>query len=354
MAKMILSTSHVDPLEKTDFWRAVVGPVYNISSIDGDTAAELEGEITTFPLASLTIGEIAFNEQRYQRDKRLINTGGLDSYLIQIVTEGSVCGDFDGVDAKASPGDILIIDLGRSVQSKVTPGRRMTLVIPRSELDRAVHWKNIHGMVLQAGAASTRLITHFMRGVLAVSAELTSQEEGMTRDALILLISAALNNSEVLYKKSANASPFSQGIKRSIIQFIEQNISSTEIGVSQIQSHFNISRTHLYRLFEPENGVSHYIKNKRLDYALYMLSTNGVQSISGKQIARQCGFDSPNSLYRICRERFGMTLKELVKTGQHLTLLNRNETTLTSVYHQVMNAAQMIMNANNPTLKTDN
>ncbi|MBB5700788.1 AraC-like DNA-binding protein [Ochrobactrum daejeonense] len=271
----------------------------------------------------------------------MISSGGLDSYLIQIITEGEISGDFSGVVSKASPGDILIIDLGRVVQSNVNPGHRITVVVPRQDLDKAVHWKNIHGLVLPGQAASSRLIAGFMRGILEVGPELTDEEADYAKNALIFLLSSAVNGTEV--SDISDTVIHSNGIKSSIVSFIEKNIQNRELNVSYIQSHFNISRAHLYRLFDSENGISKYIKDKRLDYVLRVMAENRYRGVTAKQMAHESGFESPTALNRMFRERFGVTPKEMVKSGGHLKLSKFNADARSDVREQILDAAKLFL-----------
>jgi AraC-like DNA-binding protein len=106
---------------------------------------------------------------------------------------------------------------------------------------------------------------------------------------------------------------------------------------------FNISRAHLYRLFEPENGVSGFIKEKRLDYALQTLAKSPLRNVATKQIAFQCGFESPEIFNRLFRERFGMTPREMIKTGGLIDMSVADNLVLHQlIRNRVLSAAEAI------------
>lgn len=336
--KVQLSTSQVPPNERTEFWRAVVGPVYKVSPDEKYP----EGEITTFSLANLAIGEIRSNGLVYQRDRLLINAGGLDSYLIHIISSGEISGDFDGTISKASVGDILVIDLARVVHSKVDPGQRITMVIPRDEMDKAVNWKNIHGLVLPGQAVSTRLIKKFMLGILEIGPELTSDEMDYTQKALIYLISSAISD-------RIDCAMFHEELhlKQSIVKYIHMNINDRGLDVSRITSEFKLSRAQLYRLFEAENGVAGYIKSKRLDYIFRLLAENRYKRVTAKQLAYEGGFDSPIALNKLFRERFGLTPKEMVNSPDRVRISQLKMEGRPGVREQVLDAAKLFLNQKN-------
>ncbi|KAB2661184.1 helix-turn-helix transcriptional regulator [Brucella tritici] len=111
------------------------------------------------------------------------------------------------------------------------------------------------------------------------------------------------------------------GLKDAIVQYIEQNLSSYNLSITSIQKRFNISRSHLYRLFEPENGISGFIKDKRLNLALRDLTGQPNRSVTAKELAYQYGFESAGAFNRQFRERFGMSAKEMIHEG-HLAPMN--------------------------------
>jgi AraC-like DNA-binding protein len=306
------------------------------------STTHLEGEICSFAIGTLTIGTTKFNSQRYQRDKRLISLGNLDFYLIQLITGGRLQGHFGGQDVNAVQGDVVIIDLAQIVKSTATAGSRLTVTLPRDALNKAVKWRNIHGTVLPAHAPGTRLIAHFLKGVLKVAADLTPEEGAFTQDALINLFAAVFRtpdiDSEPTFEIVAN-----YGLKNAIIDFISQNITSNQLSVAMIIDRFNISRAHLYRLFEPENGVSGFIKEKRLDYALQTLAKSPLRNVATKQIAFQCGFESPEIFNRLFRERFGMTPREMIKTGGLIDMSVADNLVLHQlIRNRVLSAAEAI------------
>lgn len=320
MKRLYLSTANIAPSARNDFWSSIIRPIYEISSYDGDTTRLLEGEIWSYSAGPLTIGATSFNQQRYQRDKRLIGLTGLDFHLVQLITVGTLKGDFDGKSVDAKVGDIVIIDLARPVRSEATTGRRITTTLPRDVLNRAVAWRDIHGTTLPGNAPATRMIAHFLKGVLDVAHQLTPEEGVATQEAMIKLFAASLNNLATPPRFGDEAT-LNHGLKEAIVQYIEQNLSSYNLSITSIQKRFNISRTHLYRLFEPENGISGFIKDKRLNLALRDLTGQPNRSVTAKELAYQYGFESAGAFNRQFRERFGMSAKEMIHEG-HLTPMN--------------------------------
>lgn len=340
MPNIHISTHQLEPGKRSDFWRTIIQPIYEISSFEGDTSAVLEGEITSYSAGSLSIATTRFNSQRYKRDRKLINLANFEFYLIQLITAGTVLGNFDGRDVKASIGDILIIDLARPVESEAAAGSRITTTIPKEMLNRSMNGRNIHGAVLHADSAATRLISHFLEGALRIANDLSPEEGASTEEALANLIASALKGQSYVLDFTTDSS---RSLKETIILYIEQNIANVELSVSKLQERFGISRAHLYRLFEEENGISGFIKDKKLDNVLHTLSKLPQRNVTSKQIAFECGFESTQTLNRLFRERFGMTPKELYQSGRLKQIPGGDNMTLHAyLKKQVLNAVQLI------------
>ncbi len=86
--------------------------------------------------------------------------------------------------------------------------------------------------------------------------------------------------------------------------YINENLSSPNLCVDSIASHFGISGTTLQKLCKEATGstVAAYIETQRLSKA-YNLLTQTEATIA--QVAQDCGFNSPNSFYKAFKRRFG-------------------------------------------------
>lgn len=346
MSKIHLSTSDIAPEARNDFWRTVIRPIYEIATPNGDPSETLRGEILSYSAGPLTIGTTSFSEQSYQRDKHQIDRENSDFYLIQFITSGDLSGDFEGRSVAAAAGDVVIIDLTQSVHSHASAGQRITTILARDAFNRNANWRSLHGIVLSADAPATRLITHFLQGVLNIAPELSAEEGASTQDAIINLIALALRSSPDIVEQTMGADAVNVDMKEQIIRFIENNIASTSLSVAMIQKRFHISRAHLYMIFGADHGIASRIKEKRLDFALRSLMKGQYSNVTAKQLAHISGFKSPELLNRLFREKFGMSPKELVRSGELMRLSVKSGFDLQDhMREQVLNAAQIINTA---------
>ena len=150
-ARIRVSTRSVDPADADDFWRSATRPFFVTDRIDPDTS--LEGSITALSIGTSLIGQTTFNAQKYTRNNRLIAESGLDDeYMVQVVLDGQLSGNADGVDFVARPGDVTFFDLGRTWTADAeaeSTGRTITLLAPRSLVEAESKGRSLHGTVLR-------------------------------------------------------------------------------------------------------------------------------------------------------------------------------------------------------------
>ncbi len=300
-----ISTDMIEDGLRNEFWRAVIKPMYEIKAENDDY--QLSGSIVVRALGSIQIGITSFNSQRYTRTRKLIAEGGLDHYVLQLITGGNLNGDFNGVDVEAKQGDIVVIDLSQTVESRVSSGSRITVVIPREELERTVGWRNLHGLVMPADAPMTCLLFSYLRNLQSVSGVLDRAEAQAALDAMFMLLGAGINGAEGGVIESL---PANLPIRKRILAYIDEKLSDPLLGPHSITQNLRISRSGLYRTFERDGGVARIIRDKRLDRACRILADERGRHISSKEIAYRCGFHDGAQFTKAFKARFGMSPKE--------------------------------------------
>jgi AraC-like DNA-binding protein len=309
--KLFLSTEQIEGRDRNSFWSQLIGPVYEVSSYDGDTSRQLQGQILSLKAGPVQIGKTTFNDQKYSRGNRLIALSSADVYYVQLITAGTLTGNYFGTDVKAGLGDIVFIDMSKPVESLATAGGRVTMVLPKPRIDRLTNWRPLHGVVLSAQAAGTALINLYLHGLIDMAAEMTIEEAAAAEEALVTLLASAVNGRPRV-GSMADTPEINAPIRHAIIRYIESNLSSANLGVNEIQKQFNISRTHLYRMFEQDHGIAKLIRNKRLDRVVHQMVRSKPSRLTLKQVAYENGFDTPEALARAFRERFNASPKELL------------------------------------------
>ncbi|MBZ9935524.1 helix-turn-helix transcriptional regulator [Mesorhizobium sp. BR1-1-16] len=87
-------------------------------------------------------------------------------------------------------------------------------------------------------------------------------------------------------------------------KIVHQNLGATNFGPQQLCRMLGVSRSRLYRLFEPLGGVAHYIHRQRL-LAAHAALTDPLNNGQIVKLAEQVGFGDPSAFSRAFRQEFG-------------------------------------------------
>lgn len=96
-----------------------------------------------------------------------------------------------------------------------------------------------------------------------------------------------------------------------IKRHIAANLESPSLALDDLCHRFEISRASLYRLFEADGGLAHYIQEQRLNRALMLLVSPASRSTRLIDLALSLRFSSDSSFVRAFRRRFGSTPGEI-------------------------------------------
>ncbi|AVF41347.1 hypothetical protein AL486_17850 [Pandoraea apista] len=330
------STAYLLPEERNDACRKLISPFFDARHVKSEKGGNLEGALTSTHIGRLLIGETAFNSQRHERSRKLALSSSLDQYLIQLFVSGSLDGDCDGRPVAVRPGDIIAMDLSRVANTQISPGATVSLIVPREAIDKATGGRSIHGTVIKAEQAVTRLLASFLISLSDVAAGIEGDEAlGVESGAVTLL-------AEILARKSEAArfnedSVLSRVLRTQVLSYINANLTSPSLGLDAIIARFRVSRAHLYRIFEADGGIATVIRNKRLDAAYRALTQgNGRSALSITRLAHELAFSGSNHFLRAFRARFGVTPTEAREQAFSFELADQD---VASLYSHLLNYA---------------
>ncbi|AHZ80866.1 AraC family transcriptional regulator [Brucella canis] len=132
---------------------------------------------------------------------------------------------------------------------------------------------------------------------------------------MLTLLSASITSKE---EEAIENTPANLPMRHRIITYIDENLTNPLLGPHSIMQHFHLSRSHLYRAFEPDGGVAKVIRDKRLDLAYRILIDRKGKPTSLKEIAYCCGFNDRTQFTKAFKARFELSPKEARETGAPL------------------------------------
>lgn len=325
--ELFLSTDLMDSKTREALWRDAIQLFYHDKPAEEERTAGASNTPQSHIIDTLLIGTSSFHEQKSERTASSVAQGGFNHYVLHVIISGTIHGDFNGSDVFAKPGDILIFDLSQIVSSKNEAGTRITVIIPRHELEKLVGWRELHGTVLKAETATTKLIFDYLSGLKNLTEKLSPTEQLAVKNALLLLVASSINTLDDNNKIGATG----LAMRSRILGYIDDHISNPNLSPSSIQSRFRVSRSHLYRAFEADGGVAKIIRDKRLDHAYRIISDHKGKPISLKEIAYLCGFNTGTQFAKAFKARFDVAPKDvkdlttdsIMSRSDALTLHNR-------------------------------
>lgn len=294
------STRSVPPDERHDYYRREV-----LTALDArDPEPGFTANITALRLGRHAFYVTETGGQTLFRTPQMIAADGRDHYIVQFNIAGSHTGDFDGVAFAAGPGEVGICDLSRPMLLHSTAVKVLTTFLPRAEVEAVAPNIALHGMVLDANRAGL-LIEHLTAVTRWFPQLLPQTLPGITR-ATIELLGACL-------AMEAGRADF--GMRESPVlararAYVEHNLLEPTLNPARISEALGVSRSTLYRLFEPLGGVTAYIWERRLHLArAALLDPKRGRRIS--EIAFQCGFSSEAHFSRSFRKAFNIRPSDL-------------------------------------------
>jgi AraC-like DNA-binding protein len=114
--------------------------------------------------------------------------------------------------------------------------------------------------------------------------------------------------------------------------YIEKNLTSLDLGPLSICKALGISKARLYRAFRHSEGVTAYIRKRRLE-TIHVLLNDPRETRSIGEIAYQYGFVSEAHFSRVFRQKFGFSARD-VRIGLPVTFVAGESDDETAVFRR--------------------
>ncbi len=321
--------SEIDPKQRYDIWRESISVIFEVD-LKPDTSREVfSASLTTCHLGSFLLSTTSSQGQFFNRSQRLIAQDNQDHCLLQLYTRGSTSGQWGNkANSTVQAGDIFLLDLSQPIASFTTDFTNVTLVIPRYILQQ--HLPNVekyHGCILPRDGAFARLLGEHLITLQQIAPTLSANEASIIAEGTVHLAGNYFRQSQL-----ADDCPEIQAVARETVRhYIAKHLTDLDLTPENIASHFKMSRTYLYRLFATEQGITHYIKEKRLQQAFRELESVRHPPRKIGEIAFSLGFSSESLFSRSFQQMFAMTPSDVRKNAwerlqfdyQQQTMLDR-------------------------------
>ena len=322
----LFTTEHLRPRDQFEAWHESISVIFDTAPL-GKRPSEsgFEAKVRAYHLGGLVVTQVDFEGQRFLRDKHKATADGLDHYLVQLYDTGGLIGTAGERERILRGGDVQILDLSRPNVTEAKASGTIAVVVPRDALRHALPTAgDLHGLILRGDRGTGGLLADYMRSLVARADGITVADAPIIAQATTDMIVACFQSTAETLARARTA--MEMATLERIQRHIAAALSSPELHPEALCSLFRISRTQLYRLFEPLGGVAAYIQEQRLVRAYAELSNPAHDHRRIYDIAFSLGFASEAHFSRIFRHTFGLSPSD-VRARAHTLLSNLNRQT---------------------------
>ena len=276
-------------------------------------------------------------DQEYDQTPAHVARGAMDHFQITLCVEGEMRFSSGRREVTIGPGAICLIDMAQPNRTVLRGGgsrtRLMAIILQRAMLaPRLAHPDSATATLLPSNHPHTRLLaSHYAALTLPPEPEAGSAEA--TIDAIADIVAAA----------AGGTADIAAGVERAerhlylavIKRRIADNLETDALTADELCRHFQISRATLYRLFEADGGLSHYVREQRLNLAFRQLISPSAEDTRLIDLAVGMRFSSDSTFIRAFRRKFGLTPGELRELADNWLRETGAVPTIDTVLHQL-------------------
>ena len=260
-----------------------------------------------FFLPEVTVSWAKVTASRYTRTIRTIAARGTDQILMVCYRSGHFDLTTGGRTRRVEAGEMAFIDLSQETIIEAPSVDNISLAASRRRLEGTVPFiDGAHGFIRPVDAVS-KLLRGMLEAIVDVGPAMPVVDARGIARATLQLVAACL---EPLSRK-----PIESG--RNIVSlvvirvFVEQHLLEPALGPQSLIDEFGITRSTLYRLFEPLGGVSAYIARRKLNHAFRLLSDTQQPSGRISSLAAELRFSHPSAFTRAFKATFGLSPRDV-------------------------------------------
>lgn len=311
---LAFSTRDLPEAQQAEAWRAGNAPSLDVLFDDDRPArAGFIAEREVIPFGPFVMTRVVADSATAIRTQRHARRDGLDHWCLNLTTRGDRRFRWDRGDRCMSvpAGQLHVQALDEAYWGFRENTEWIGVFFGRDSLPALSAHLDATRDHSRTDALSRILADHLAR-LWAILPALTPDERTRAAEATTAMIRACVCPTP---DALAEAGPHLQDHQRArALSFIRRHLGSSRLTPQMVARAVGMSRSQLYRTFEPMGGVAHTIQEERLKAALRLLSKDTeARSIGG--IAETVGIFDPSSFSRMFRRRFGVTAGEWRSTA---------------------------------------
>ncbi|MEW6254910.1 MAG: helix-turn-helix domain-containing protein [Pseudomonadota bacterium] len=301
-------------------WRDILSSVFDVDLPSRDAIADFDGSMTAYHLGSLLVSSTAGGQVNFRRSSAMIARTSVEHFLVQLYLDGGFAGSVDDRDIVMGAGDVCVLDLSRPLQTRASAFRNITVVVPRDSLAPLVKAPDaLHGLVLPGGSPVGSLLADHLRALYMQLPAMTAREAQAAAVGTTGLVAACVG--PAFDARERAVTQVQAEILERIRRFIDERLEDADLDGDTICRTFGLSRSSLYRLFEPQGGLVAHIRRRRLSRAFADLVSRTEGRTRVIDVALRWGFGSEASFSRAFRAAYGLSPRDAGETADGIRRL---------------------------------
>jgi AraC-like DNA-binding protein len=293
-------------------WRDTIAAMWDIAVDDFDQARRFQASSEVFHLGAGILARSSASGHRIRRTSSIIARMGVDHIVMQLRRRGTQTGEIEGETMTAGPGDVCFLDTARTYTAISTDYEAVTLAMPRSLFSPLLPGaESPHGLLLRGNTALGRLLATHLVALVNMAPTLSAADASAAAAGTASLAASCCGPAMAAQTRlPREAAP---AVLLAIRRHIDTHLSDEDLTAEGIALRFGLSRSALYRLFEPLGGVADCVRKRRLARAYADLAGTATSKVRRRitDVGSDCGFESGAVFSRAFRREFGFAPREM-------------------------------------------
>lgn len=291
-----------------DIYRDSLADLYEVTGVAGGGRTGFVSQTSGARFGASVIARGRSVGQTFVRDAQCVRRSGLDHISVTVnLSDGA--GDCDGHSPRLGNGSVSFRDLARPSAVTTSSVDIINLIVPRHIVPSWMLARSYHGLTLPGQSAGARLIASHLRTLADVSNDLTEDEGIAAVEATFVIAERFLGRGQAVAPLHADA--IQRSVRRRAMHMFDSAALPRSASVDDVARMIGVSRSGLYRAFEPMGGVLAYVRQRRLDRVYAALRAPAWAGRPIDALARHHGFGSGRQLAAAFDKRFGQSLDDV-------------------------------------------
>jgi AraC-like DNA-binding protein len=308
------TTHDLPPGYQFEAWRNNFASMLEFED-SSDMTVGFSGKQVTWDLGCLAFSRIRTDELGFSSLPGHTRRDPLDHWTLTTLLHGNVRTIAPIRTFDSSAGMVQVHPLGRTFEGNVTNAEMLILFVPRdfcTEVAGSLNAAEFSNLKTGMG----RLFSDYMIGLAKRLSLIEEAELPALVAATRAMILACASPSADRIEEARD--PIAAVLIERAHQIIQARLFDPTLGAKTLRRELGVSRSRLYRLFEPFGGVVHYIQHRRLlDAHAALADPNDQRRII--EIAEQRCFNDGTEFSRAFRREFGCSPSD-VRSGRRADL----------------------------------